>query len=116
MFLGGDREGTLAERIQHAVERRADGYETESRMILSTAAQMWRYKVLCDNYAHYQRGLRKDLDSWFPELAKLSTPQREAIDAITSFEMWHRLRYHQKLGKKAAINVIVETLTALIPA
>ena len=114
LFLGGNREGTLAERIERAVKRRADGYETESRLILSTAAQMWRYEVLRDNYAHYQRGLRKDLDSWFPELAKLSAPRREAIDAITSFEMWHRLRYHQGLGRKAAVKVVVESLTAMI--
>ena len=116
LFLGGDREGTLAERIQHAVERRAEGYETETKIILSTAAQMWRYEVLRKNYARYQRGLRRDLDDWLPELAQLSAPQREAIDAITSFEMWHRLRYHQKLSKKAAIEVLVDTLSALIPA
>ena len=116
LFLGGNREGTLAERIQHAVERRAEGYETETRMILSTAAQMWRYEVLRKNYARYQRDLRRDLDDWLPEVTRLSAPQREAIDAITSFEMWHRLRYHQKLGKKAAIEVLVETLNALIPA
>lgn len=115
LFLGGDREGSLAERIRHAVERRADGYEVETKMILSTAAQMWRYEVLRKNYARYQRGLRRDLDNWLPELAELLAPQREAIDAITSFEMWHRLRYHQKISKKAAIEVIVGTLIALIP-
>jgi hypothetical protein len=76
---------------------------------------MWRYEVLRKNYARYQRGLRRDLDNWLPELAELLAPQREAIDAITSFEMWHRLRYHQKISKKAAIEVIVGTLIALIP-
>jgi AcrR family transcriptional regulator len=114
LFLGGDRDGTLEERIQHAVERRADGYEVETNMILSTAAQLWRSEVLRRNYSRYQRGLRKDLDDWLPELKKLSRTEREAVDAIASFEMWHRLRYHQGLGKRAAIDVIVGLLNSLV--
>ena len=114
LFLGGDRDGTLEERILHAVERHADGYEERRNMILSTAAQSWRYEILRKNYARYQRGLRRDLDDWLPELKQLTRDQREAVDAVTSFEMWHRLRYHQGLGKKAAINVIVGTLHALV--
>ena len=116
LFKGGDREGNLQERIQHAVERRAAGYEAQTKMILSTAAQMWRYQLLRRNYARYQRGLRRDLDDWLPELARLPGPRREAIDALTSFEMWHRLRYHQKLGRKASIDVLVDALSTLIPA
>ena len=56
--------------------------------------------------------MRKDLDDWLPELAQLTGNQREAVDALTSFEMWHRLRYHQGLGKAAAIDVIVGMLKA----
>ena len=115
LFLGGDRQGSLEERILHAVERHADGYEDRRNMILSTAAQLWRYEILRQNYARYQRGLRRDLDDWLPELKDLTREQREAVDAVTSFEMWHRLRYHQGLGRKVAISVIVGALQALIP-
>ena len=107
-FLGGDRDGSLEDRILHAVERRANGYEERSNMILSTAAQLWRSKTLRQNYARYQRGLRKDLSDWLPELEQLTRGQREAVDAIASFEMWHRLRYHQGLDMKAAVGVIVD--------
>jgi len=113
-FLGGDRDGTLEERILHAVERHADGYEAESNTVLSTTAQLWRSEVLRKNYARYQRGLRKDLDGWLPELKKLSRNKREAVDAIASFEMWHRLRYHQGLSKKSTINLLVELMNELI--
>ena len=115
LFLGGDRDGTTAERILHAVERHADGYEAEKNIILSTAAQSWRYEILRKKYARYQRGLYRDLDDWLPELKDLPKAQREAVDAIASFEMWHRLRYHQGLSKAAAIEVIVNLLTSLIP-
>jgi AcrR family transcriptional regulator len=116
LFIGGDRDGSTQERIQHAVERHAEGYEATWNVILSTHAQRWRYEVLRKNYARYQRGLRKDLDDWLPELKSLPRQQREAVDAIASFEMWHRLREHQGLSKKQSIEIVVGLLQALIPA
>ena len=113
-FVGGDREGSLAERIRHAVERHADGYESQRQLVLSTSAQLWRSEVLSKNYARYQRGLRKDLDDWLPELKQLAMSDREAVDAIASFEMWHRLRYHQGLSKTAAIEVVTALLEELV--
>jgi AcrR family transcriptional regulator len=114
LFLGGDRYGPLEERILHAIERHAEGYEAEKNTILSTAAMLWRSEVLRTNYARYQRGLRKDLDDWLPELKKLSRSKRQAVDAIASFEMWHRLRYHQGLSKASTIKLLVELLSELI--
>jgi len=113
-FLGGDRDGELEERILHAVERHAEGYEAERNTVLSTAALLWRSEVLRQNYARYQRGLRKDLDDWLPELKKLSRNKREAVDAVASFEMWHRLRYHQGLSKASAIKLLVELIIGLL--
>ena len=106
LFLGGDRAGTLGERIEHAVERHAAAYEKIRNVILGTHAQLWRYEVLRKNYARNQRGLRKDLDDWLPELKSLPGDKREAVDAIASFEMWHRLREHQGQTKKAAIDIV----------
>jgi AcrR family transcriptional regulator len=115
LFTGGDRDGTLEERILHAVERHADGYEDQKKSILTTAAQSWRYEALRKNYARYQRGLRKDLDDWLPELKSLSRPQREAVDAVASAEMWLRLRDHQGQSKKQSIEIVVDMLARLIP-
>ena len=114
LFLGGDRDGTLEERILHAVERRGEGYEKQRNMILSTSAQLWRSETLSKNYGRYQRGLRKDLDDWLPELKQLERSEREAVDAIASFEMWHRLRYHQGLSKRATIGALVGLLSSLL--
>jgi len=114
LFVGGDRDGTLEERLLHAVERRADGEEEQRNVILSTAAQSWRYEILRKNYARYQRGLRRDLDDWIPELKTMSASEREAVDAVASAEMWFRLRDHQSLSKKQSIEIIVAMLTRLI--
>jgi len=114
LFLGGDRDGTAEERIEHAVERHADAYESVRNMILGSQAQLWRYEVLRKNYARSQRGLRKDLDDWLPELKSMPGDKREAVDAIASFEMWHRLREYQGLSKKVSIRIVIDLLKGLI--
>ena len=114
LFSDGDRNGSLSERILHATEQRARGYEAIKQVILSTQARLWRSKVLQKNYERSQRRLRKDLGDWLPEMKNLSRSRREAIEAVTSFENWHRLRQHQSLSKKKSIQVIVEMLTLLI--
>ena len=116
LFIGGDREGSLSDRIRHAVERHADAYQDLTPMILGTQAQIWRYGVLRKNYARNQHGLRKDLEDWLPEIKALPKSKREAIDAIASFEMWHRLREYQNLSRNASIDIIVDLLSDLIPA
>ncbi|RLA56609.1 MAG: TetR/AcrR family transcriptional regulator, partial [Gammaproteobacteria bacterium] len=115
LFLGGDRDGAVEERIEHAVDRHADAYESVRNMVLGSLAQLWRYEVLRKNYARNQRGLRKDLDDWLPELKSLPRDKREAVDAIASFELWHRLREHQRLSKKASIEIVTSLLKSLIP-
>jgi len=114
LFVGGDRQGSLEQRINHAVERHADAYESIKNTILSTLAQRWRYEVLRRNYARYQRGLRKDLEDWLPELKSLPRNRREAVDAVASFEMWHRLRDLQGLGRKAATEVVADLMKKLV--
>ncbi|MFT5889742.1 MAG: AcrR family transcriptional regulator [Zhongshania sp.] len=113
-LLNVDRSGSLDERILNAVERHALVYEKNYNIILATAAQRWRLEVLRKNYARVQKGLRKDLDNWLPELKKIAPNQRESIDAIASFELWHRLREHQGLTVKASVEVISGLLKNLM--
>ena len=110
LFLGGDRAGTLSERIQHAIERRATAYEKLALLMLSTRAQMWRSPTLQKNYARNQRGLRKDLADWLPEVTALDSVKSEMVDLAASFETWNRLRNHQGLSKKASMEVVYEML------
>jgi AcrR family transcriptional regulator len=114
LFIGGDREGTLKERLDRAIERRANGYEDQKNIIMCIAGQRWRYEILRNNYARYQRALRRDLDDWLPELKKLSRDERESVDAMTSPEMWLRLREYQGLGKKISIKIVVDSLSRLL--
>ena len=114
LFIGGDRSGSLQERILHATECHANAYETMSNMILSGSARQWNSEVLQKSYIAYQHQLRRDLDEWLPELESLTESKRQAVDGIASFEMWHRLRNIQFLDKTDSIKIIVEMLKALI--
>ena len=116
LFIGGDRSGTLEERIDGMVRRRADAFESVTNITQGTRAQLWRYQTLRDNYARNQRGLRKDLDNLLPELHALPDETRESIDAITSFEMWDRLRSHQGLNKADSINLLRTLLKNVMAA
>ena len=91
-----------------------EAYESVNNVVLGTLAQLWRYEILRKTYARNQRGLRRDLEDWLPELKSVSRDKREAIDAVASFDMWHRLRYHQGLNKKASISILKSLMKDLI--
>ena len=110
LFIGGDRQGSLSERVHRAVERRSAAFEQLTNLFLGTKAQLWRYDMLRNNYARNQKGLRKDLEAWLPELNGLPDVECESVHAIASFEMWNRLRSEQDLSEKASISVIQSCL------
>ena len=114
LFIGGDRQGALSERVHGAVERRSAAFEQLKNLVLGTKAQLWRYEMLRKNYARNQKGLRKDLEAWLPELNGLPEVECESVHAIASFEMWNRLRSEQGLPEKASISVIQSTLISLL--
>ena len=114
LFIGGDRRGSLSERVHRAVERRSAAFEQLKNLMLGTKALLWRYETLRNNYARNPKGLRKDLESWLPELNGLSEVECESVHAIASFEMWNRLRSEQGLSEQASISVIQSTLVSLL--
>ncbi|MEM8562806.1 MAG: helix-turn-helix domain-containing protein [Pseudomonadota bacterium] len=116
VFIGGNRDGSLRERIGHAVELRAQAYEDIKNIMLASTCKLWQSEVVKKNYARGQRRLRGDLDEWLPELKLLRKDDREAVDAMTSFEMWHRLRFHQGLSKNSSIEIVTRLLRGLVPA
>jgi AcrR family transcriptional regulator len=112
-FRGGDRDGSLPERIRHAVERHATAYDFAQPVMDMTRVQMWRFKILQKNYARSQRELRLDLEHWLPEIRTLPPLQRELVDAAASYELWNRLRAQQGLSKKKATEAVVLMISRL---
>lgn len=114
LFAGGNRNGSLQARIEHAVEQHAVAYEAIGNVFLSTRAQLWRYDILQEQYARAQRQIRKDLEDWLPELKALPADRREMVDMLASFESWNRLREVQGQTRKASVRLLTELLRDVI--
>ena len=115
-FLQADHRGTFEERVVRAIECHEKVYSEWADVIRFTRAHKWRSPTLTQQYARNQRGLRKDLERWLPELRQVPDELREAIDGIASFEYWDRLRTEQGLGKKAATELVSNLLLGLLRA
>ncbi len=106
LFSQSDRSGTLDERVTHAVESHAAAYTELAGVMRAVQLLMWRSPQVKQNYLEGAQRIRKDMDVWLPELAGVTTEIREAVDAITSFDFWERLTVHQKMSKRASIQLI----------
>ena len=107
LFAGGDRSGPLEKRVAACISHRSEAYEQVGNLILSTQVMFWNSSILRENLARAQADMRSDLEDWLPELRTLSPEKREAIEAITSFDCWHRLRAYQQLTKDRAVSALV---------
>ena len=116
LFQVDDRAGDLAERVARAVDLYGNAFDKLRPIILCTQALLWRFPKLRENYAWHQKRLRKELELWVPEVAALSKDQREAVHAIASFEMWHRLCEHQGQSPKASAETVAGLTLALVNA
>ena len=114
LFVRPFKDGTLEERIEDIVIDRSEAYERLKKLMMTSQAQLWRSEVVQKNYARNQKGLRKHLEKWLPELAKLSAAHREAAHAAASFENWHRLRQHQKLNISDARMAMMVAIKSLL--
>ena len=114
IFQETESVGTLSERIASAVELHAKSWEQNKSVIKSTKAQLWRYQALRDNYARVNRNLRKDLIKRIPELQEVGVNTREIVDALTSVEMWERLREYQKLSRAKSIRIIQQSIELIL--
>jgi AcrR family transcriptional regulator len=113
VFAGGDRNGTLPERILHAAQQHDKAYENAKQVILSTQAQLWQSGALRKKWARKRRKLRRDLLDWLPEVQSLTPTRQAAAESTMSFETWYHLRYDQGLSHKATVATINETVCLL---
>ena len=114
LFEVDNRAGTLSERVARAIDLYGNAFDQLRPIILCTQAQLWRSPKLRENYAWHQKRLRKELELWLPEVAALPKDRREALHAVASFDMWHRLREHQGLSLKASSDIVTSLVNDLI--
>ena len=114
LFKVDDRTGAPASRVERAVDLYGNAFAELRPIILCTQAQLWRSPKLKENYAWHQKRLRKELELWLPEVSAMPKDLREALHAVASFDMWHRLREHQGLSPKASADIVSSLVMDLI--
>ena len=114
LFEVDNRAGTLSGRVARAIDLYGNAFDQLRPIILCTQAQLWRSPKLQENYAWHQKRLRKELELWLPEVVALPNDRREALHAVASFDMWHRLREHQGLSPKASSDIVTSLVHDLI--
>ena len=114
LFEVDNRAGTLSERVAQAIDLYGNAFDQLRPIILCTQAQLWRSPKLRENYAWHQKRLRKELELWLPEVVALPKDRREALHAVASFDMWHRLREHQGLSPQASSDIVTSLVNDLI--
>ncbi len=114
LLQGGDRSGPLARRLAALVRQRARLFERIGPYKRSGNLQRWQSEFLQERHARLQKYLRADLLRWLPELRRAPTDLVEAVDLVTSFEAWDRLREDRRLSTKTATATITRSVRALL--
>jgi TetR/AcrR family transcriptional regulator, regulator of autoinduction and epiphytic fitness len=106
--------GTLPERLRAMVRLRATVFERIAPYKRSADLQRWRSPFIQRQQRALARQLRAGLRRWLPELAAAPPDVREALELVTSFEAWERLRAEQGLGRTRAAAVMTTTAAAIL--
>jgi len=114
VFLAPVPEGPVDERISEFVVRRTKAYEGLAPYKRAANIKRARSEFLQERHEALVRNLGKDLHRWFPELKNMDAPTVHALELVTSFEAWDRLRIDQRLGKQRAAEAMKQAMSALL--
>lgn len=113
IITGGDRSGSLEVRIKKAIERRATIYKKRRNIFLFTEVQLWKYEKLKAQYEEMQILLQKDFEDMVPEVKSLVKRHQSVVFAMTSFDMWTRLRRYEHEEREDVVEIMFEQVMHL---
>ena len=116
VFLAPVPQGSIEQRIDDFVAHRAKGYEGVAPYKRAANVKQARSEFLQERHEAVVSRMREDLRRWFPELKHMDAPTVHALELVTSFEAWDRLRIDQRLGKQRAAEAMKRAMTALLDA
>jgi AcrR family transcriptional regulator len=106
--------GGLRERVGTLVHQRADAFERITPFMRSGEIQRWRSRYLQEAHADTVRLLRANLRQTLPEVDELAPPLGHAVELLSSYEAWDRLRSAQGLGRERAAETVRSALLRLL--
>ncbi len=116
LFLNTLSEGALGERMDSFMVSRRKLYEKNKNIFLSTLGLMWKYPTLKVNYEKFNQTLRNQMRRVFPEILERPKHIQQLIEALASFEVWHRLTQHQKMNPQKAIELMRAQILQILSA
>ncbi len=114
LVLVAPLEAELGERARGLVRQRVAVFERLAPYEHSSNIRRWRSAFLQSRHIALVRDLRADLLLWLPELRDAPEDLVEALDLVTSFEAWDRLRGDQRLSRARAQASLTRTVLALL--
>ena len=106
--------GALAQRVRELVSRRAEVFERIAPYRRAGALMRWRSPFLQNENRAMVRELRAQLRAVLPEVDAAPPAVLDALDVLTSFEAWERLRSDQRLGRDRAHESIATSVLTLL--
>jgi AcrR family transcriptional regulator len=103
-------------RLMELVERRGEAFERISPFKRASDTVRHRSPVLADDHKRLVRSLRDLLTSVLPPEVAADPMRLEALDLLTSFEAWTRLRLDQGLSTEEARRVLQAAVSRLAEA
>ena len=106
--------GTVAERVRRLVGQRAGLFEAVAPFKRSEALRRWSSPYLRQSHAEMVRDLRQHLKRGLPEMDAVSGDRQAALELLSSFEAWDRLRHQQGLSRERAEALVSEAVLTLL--
>jgi AcrR family transcriptional regulator len=107
--------GNRSQRVQELVRWRVRIFERIAPFKRASNHHRPRSAYLQEKHAELNRRLRADIAACLEAELKIGAESLlDAVDLITSFEVWDRLRSDQRLGRDRAARVVEQSLHALL--
>ena len=107
----GDDHGPLPRIVVRGSQARVSFFEAVTPVRRAALLTVDRSPTVAANLARLDRVLRRQVVELFP---RLDARTLEAVDALTSWDAWNRLRTAQGLSAAAARRVLEQTIRKLI--
>jgi AcrR family transcriptional regulator len=102
------------DQLLELIERRADAFEQMSPYLRAGRVHRHHSHILREGHARFVAALRMILVQRLPSDLAQDHVVVDAIDLLTSFEAWHRLRDEQRLSPAQAKQVVRATVVAML--
>ena|SRR5438034_4991693 len=106
-----DVDESISARVEKLVEQRCAIFEAVTPVRRAALLMLPESPAIAAKLAQADRALRRQIDRGFPGLAP---DVLDAVDALTSWDTWNRLRAAQGLSVARAKRVLVRTIGMLI--